>query len=267
MVCSMLFLGGTRLHANEKSNKITVAAAANVQYALAALSEDFTSRSGIAVQPLIGSSGRLSAQIRQGAPFDVFLSADRAYPDSLRKWGYALGETRIYAYGKLMLCSKSLGQSELNSVSLPWEKIRKIALADPRHAPYGKEAEKALKNLGVFETISSKIVWGESIAQVNQYIALGVVELGVTAQGSLNAFGPTKSQGKQPWMAGMACAEVDSSLYEPIAQGAVICRYGKRMHPRESQAFFDYLVSNSARKIWEQFGYASPTSSAPIRHP
>lgn len=242
---------------------LVVAAAANVQFALEGLATDFTARTGLALQPLIGSSGRLAAQIRHGAPIDVFLSADTAYPDSLLAWDAAEGPLRIYAYGKLALASRRIPDSLLDGRRLPWQSIRRFAIADPKVAPYGRQALAALERAGQRAQAEGKLVFGESVAQVNRYLVLGTADAGLTALASLlRPETRTGSRAASP-LDGLRWREVDSSWYEPLAQGAVLCRRGAQLRPREAQAFLEYLESPPAREILARYGYGLPVLPEP----
>ncbi len=229
--------------------QITAAVAANVQFAMEEMKAEIKKSQGIDIKTVYGSSGKLAAQIKNGAPFDVFVSADMDFPDSLAKWGYATAKARPYAFGKLVLwTTKDLDPSKGLKV-LSEAGVVKIALADPQRAPYGREAVKALKKTGVYEAVKGKVVFGESIAQVNQYILLGTVDIGFTAKSVVLA-GDMREKGK--W------AEVDGSTYDPIAQGAVICKYGMENNPGLSAKFLEYLYSAPARTILAKYGYELP---------
>jgi molybdate transport system substrate-binding protein len=242
-------LAGLTLASLPAAAQITVAVAANVQFAMEDLQAAFRKAAGADVGAVYGSSGKLAAQIRNGAPYDVFVSADMDFPDSLAKWGYASGRPRPYAYGKLVLWTTGSFDPGSGLAGLAKRGIGKVALADPDRAPYGREAVKALKRAGAYDAIKGNLVYGESIAQVNQYILLGAVDAGFTAQSAVLA---ADMRGKGKW------AEVDGSLYDPIAQGAVICKYGTGNHPELAAKFLAYLYSPPARAIFAKYGYGLP---------
>jgi molybdate transport system substrate-binding protein len=196
-----------------------------------------------------GASGKLTAQIKSGAPFDVFVSADLAYPDSLLAWGHASGKVETYAFGKLILWSVTGPDPEKGMAILADPAVTRIALADPRSAPYGREAVKAMQRSGVYGKVSSKLVYGESISQVGQYILTGNAQVGLSA---LSVAMSESARGKGKWK------EVDAALYDPIAQGAVITGFGRDNHPAEAARFFAYLRSDSARAILAAYGYGLP---------
>ncbi len=230
-------------------NSITVAVAANAQYAMEEIKAAFKKETGIEVKTVYGASGKFATQIRSGAPFDVFVSADMDFPDSVYAWGQAAEKPKPYARGKLVLWTlKNLdlgkGLSVLNDSS-----IAHIAVADPKKAPYGREAVNALKKSGMYASDSSRLVYGESISQVTQYIVTQNVDIGFDAKSVVLA-GEVKGKGK--WV------EVDSTLYHPIEQGAVVCKYGKDNNPKLAEGFLNFLYSDSARAILVRYGYALP---------
>jgi len=228
---------------------ITVAAAANVQFTLEDLKAEFTRETGIGVKTVIGSSGKLTAQVENGAPFDVFLSADMKYPATLYKEGFSLRSPKVYAYGTLVLWTvKDLDLSQgVNALS---EKgIKKIALANPDVAPYGREAVNALKFYKLYEPLQKEIVLGESIAQANQFISTGAADIGFTAKSVVLAR-DMKDKGK--WI------EIDPKSYKPIAQGVIVLKYADDHHSGEAHQFYDFLFSIPAREIFKKYGYNLP---------
>src|SRR5579863_4915433 len=153
---------------------LKVAVAANLQGVIKVLGKDFKDNTGIEIEPIVGSSGNLTTQIKNGAPYDVFLSADMTFPENLYKEGFSTKAPEVYAYGSLVICSTSdIGFENWERVLMSG-RIKKIAIANPAIAPYGKAAEEALKQKGIWNDIQSKMVQGESIAQVNTYITTSV---------------------------------------------------------------------------------------------
>jgi molybdate transport system substrate-binding protein len=191
----------------------------------------------------------LTSQIKNGAPFDLFVSADMGYPDSLFVWKYALGKPQIYAYGKLVLWSARDLEPDPLLACLKNGSILKVGIPDPKSAPYGREAVKAMKRAGIYEQLLPKLVFGENILQTAQYIQMGLVEIGFNSKAVASA-GPMKGVGK--WV------DVDSSLYDPIAQGAVVLRYGKDNNPGLAEKFYAFLFGNESRAIFLKFGYLLP---------
>jgi molybdate transport system substrate-binding protein len=226
-----------------------VATAANVQFAMEELKVDFKKATDIDVKAVYGSSGKFTTQIRNGAPFDVFVAADMDFPDSLHKWGYATGKPKPYAYGKLVMWTmKDLDLGRSLSVLLD-SGVGKIAVADPKRSPYGREAFKALQRSGVYDKVKDRLVYGESISEVTQYIVTGNVDIGFNAKSVVFA---DETKGKGKWQ------EVDSTLYDRIAQGAVVCKYGAEYNPGLSAKFLAYLYSDPARAVFAKYGYVLP---------
>lgn len=225
------------------SQELRVAVAANAQFVTQALKKVFTEETGIKTTLIVSSSGKLTAQIRQGAPFDVFLSADMKYPATLYKEGQTADKPKVYAYGKLVLWT--LGSTDLsNGIKVVTNQgITKIAIANPQTAPYGVAAVEALKKAGFYDKVKSKLVYGESISQVNQYLLSGAADIALTAKSVVLSPG-MKSKGH--WK------EVDHNLYEPIAQGVIIT---KTAHMEAAEKFYKFLFSKKAEGIFEKYGY------------
>jgi len=231
------------------AQELIVAAAANVQFAMEEIKQTFEEKSGIHLKIITNSSGKLTAQISNGAPFDVFLSADMKYPESLFASGHADSLPKVYAYGALVLWTmEDFDLTEGVSI-LTKEQIQKIAIADPRNAPYGRAAEEVLKFYHLYETVESKLVYGRSISQANQYIVSGAAEAGFSAKSVVLS---PEMKGRGQWI------EIDPATYTPIAQGAVILKYGKENHPEAARAFFDFLFSEAAGAILQKYGYRLP---------
>ncbi len=235
-----------QLSCNEQDGqKITIAAAANMQYAIRALAADFTDRTDIQCDLVISSSGKLTAQIMEGAPYDIFLAANMKYPEYLESNKKAANTPKIYAYGKLVLWTVD-PDSELSIDILTDSTVGKIAIANPKTAPYGEAAIEVLEKRDLFDSISDKLVYGESIAQTNQFVSTEAVELGFTAL-SVVLSDPLKGKGR--WIV------IPENQYSPIEQGVVLIKHNKGVN-QLSQSFFTYLFSEEAGKILEEFGYS-----------
>jgi molybdate transport system substrate-binding protein len=226
------------------AQNIKVAAAANLQGVIKVLQADFLKKTGIGVDPIIGSSGNLTAQIKNGAPFDVFLSADMAFPQDLFANGFAVAKPVVYASGSLIICStNNIGFDNVERILLT-PAIKKIAIANPAIAPYGKAAVEYLQLKGVLSEVKSKTVYGESIAQVNTYITTGVVDVGFTTQSFIkNQEGKIKLY----WKA------IDPKTYAPIQQGIVLLKHANEN--ANAQKFYQYILSADAKKIFREYGY------------
>ena len=231
------------------ASEITVAGAANVQFTLDDLKAEFTKETGIDVKAVIGSSGKLTAQIENGAPFDIFLSADMKYPNTLYSEGFSLQSPKTYALGVLVLWTlKNLDLSKGINI-LADLGVHKIAIANPELAPYGRKAVNALNFYKLYDPLKKKLVLGESISQVNEFITTQAADIGFSAESVVLA--PNmKDQGK--WI------EVYPSSYQPIAQGVIVLRYGDENHSKEAHEFYDFLFSAPAQEIFKKYGYKLP---------
>ncbi|MES2047674.1 MAG: molybdate ABC transporter substrate-binding protein [Pseudomonadota bacterium] len=235
--------------ASAGAHALSVAVAANMQYVFDDIKAEFKKETGHEVQAVLNSSGKFVTQIMNGAPFDVFLSADMEYPEYLHAHGFATAAPKVYAYGVLVLwTTKNLDLSQWQTLLMS-DGINKIALANPKTAPYGREAMRALSYYKVDSKTQVKIVFGESISQTNQYIHSGVADLGFTAK-SVVSSAEMKGQGK--WI------ELPSASYQAIAQGAVILKHGKETNGALAQQFYDFLSSAKVRIILERNGYKLP---------
>lgn len=232
------------------AQQITVATAANVQYVMQELKTAFEASTGIRVQVVAGSSGKLSAQIREGAPFDVFVSADMQYPEALYKAGFASDTPKVYARGVLVLWSANPAiQPGKDLGMLAQSPVKKIALANPKTAPYGTAAESAMRYYKVYDKVKDKLVYGESIAQASQFIATRSADIGFTAK-SVVLSGEMKGKGR--WV------DVDAKSYSPILQGAVILKQGKEKNIDAANRFYSFLYSKTAQSILTKYGYLVP---------
>jgi molybdate transport system substrate-binding protein len=208
------------------------------------LGKDFKQKTGIGIEPIVGSSGNLSTQIKNGAPFDLFLSADMGFPESLFKEGFSLKQPEVYAYGSLIICStQNIGFENWERVLLS-SRIKKVAIASPAIAPYGKAAQESLKLKGILDNIQSKLVIGESISQVNTYITSGVVDVGFTTRALIK-----DAEGKIT----LYWKEIDPKSYTPIKQGMIILKQTKES--ANAQKFYDYMLSPAAKAILKEYGY------------
>jgi len=226
------------------AQNIKVAVAANLQAVIKALGADFQQKTAITVEPIVGASGNLTTQIKNGAPFDVFLSADMTFPETLYTGGFSAKKPVVYAQGSLVICSsQDIGFENWERVLLT-ERIKKIAIANPAIAPYGRAANEVLKLKGVLENVQSKIVTGESISQVNTYITTGVADVGFTTQALVM---DPNNKTKLYWQV------IDPKSYSPIEQGMVLLKHGE--NNTDAQKFYNYMLGRAAKAILAQYGY------------
>lgn len=226
------------------AQNLKVAVAANLQSVIKVLGKDFKQKTGIEIEPIAGSSGNLTTQIKNGAPFDLFLSADMPFTEALFKEGFSVKKPVVYARGSLIICSnQDIGFENWERLLLT-ERIKKIAIANPAIAPYGKAAEETLTKKGIFNDIKQKIVYGESISQVNTYITTGVTEVGFT----------TRSLVKDPaYKTKLFWKVIDPKTYSPIEQGMVLLK--RAANNTNAVKFYQYILSPAAKVIFEEYGY------------
>ena len=229
----------------ESNEKLRIATAANMQLVMPELVKNFTEITGVECEIITSSSGKLTAQIIEGAPFDIFVSADMKYPLELFNKGFTLTEPKIYAYGKLVLWTIH-NDIEPSIKVLTKSKIKHIAVANPKIAPYGLASFEALKYYNVIDSVQDKLVFGESISQTNQFITSKAAEIGFTSKSVV-----LSNQLKGKWF------EIDSAIYTPIAQGITLLKNSSD-HPKEAQQFYDFMFSTKGKEILDKFGYSVP---------
>lgn len=232
------------------AEKLSVAAAANLIYTLEALKLEFRkAEPATDVTVITGASGSLVAQIQNGAPFDVFLSADLEYPEKLVSLGLAdRASLTPFAVGRLVLWTTRPGIDVSSLAAVVRDpRTQKIAVANLTTAPYGMAAREALTRLGLWAEAEPKIVIGENITQTAQFVETGNADAGFVAM-SLVLSPRLANQGR--WQ------EVDATLHSPLTQGAVITRRGER-NPAAAR-FLRFLRGPEARVIFERFGYRVP---------
>lgn len=235
-----LSLSITSAHAQ----KVTVAIAANLQPVMKDLKKDFKARTNIAIDVILGASGNLSTQIRNGAPFDIFLSADRDFPQALQRDGLTLKPSVVYTQGILIICSsQNLNLTQWYKL-LQGNSVQKIAIGNPAIAPYGKAAQQALTKAGVYDKVKNKIVFGESISQVNTYITTGVVQAGFT---TLSLIKDPAQKEK------LYYREISINDYAPIEQAMVLLKHAQGN--TAAIKFYQYILSAPAKKIFKAYGY------------
>ena len=225
-----------------------MAAAADLQFALQDVKERFEKETGGRVNLVFGSSGNFFTQIQNGAPFDLFFSADIEYPRQLEAAG--LGEPGTlyeYAVGKLVLwvpADSALDPSRGLAVLLD-PKIKKIAIANPAHAPYGRAAVAALRHEGIYERVSDRLILGENISQAASFVVSGNADIGIVAL-SLALGPPLKEKGKY--------AEINPGDYPAIRQAAIVLKSSKKKPAAEQ--FLDYMKTPAVIEILKRYGFS-----------
>lgn len=228
-----------------------MAAASDLKFALDAAIEAFQgSHPGLEVRATYGSSGNFFAQISNGAPFDLFLSADADYPAKLREAGLALeGSEFLYGEGRLVLWVRNgsaLDPGKRGIRALLDPSVKHVAIANPRHAPYGRAAEAALKSLGVWDEVKEKLVPAENVAQAAQFVESGAADAGIIAL-SLALAPPMRAAGHY--------VELPAGSYPPIRQVGVVLKAAK--DPAGAGAFRDFLAG-AGRAVLSRFGFTPP---------
>lgn len=227
------------------AGKVLVAVAANFTAPMRKIAADFAADTGHQAELAFGATGKFYAQIVHGAPFEVLLAADEATPARLEREGLALANTRFtYALGTLVLWSAQPGLVDAQGAVLGGGQFKHLALANPKLAPYGAAAVQVLQKLGVEQAVQPRLLQGESVAQVFQWVASGNAELGFVALSQVLADG--KSGSGSLW-------RVPAGLHAPIRQDAALLTPGK--DNAAAIALLQYLRGDKARAVIEAFGY------------
>jgi molybdate transport system substrate-binding protein len=231
---------------------VTIAAAADLTYCIEDLNRSYQqSHPDTELRLSIGSSGNFSTQIQNGAPFDVFLSADIQYPKNLASTGFVDPSTlAVYAVGRIVLWTTKPDTVNLDrgiDILRDRAAVRKIAIANPEHAPYGRAAKAILENSGIWTEVQDRIVQGENIAQTAQFVQTGNVDAGFVAL-SLLSSPNLKHIGRY--------IEIDPKLYPKLEQAMVLTTTGSKRPA--VRAYFQFLQSQAARKIFDQYGFTLP---------
>jgi molybdate transport system substrate-binding protein len=240
---------------DQQHQEIAVAAAADLKFAMNELANQFEKLKGAKLNVSYGSSGNFFSQIRNGAPFDLFFSADVDYVRKLEEAGLADPETCYrYAVGRIVIWTPP--DSNLAVAAQGWKtlldpRVQKIAAANPEHAPYGRAAVAALRKSGMYEQVAAKLVFGEDISQAAQFVQSGNAQTGIIAL-SL-ALSPPMRDGKY-W-------EIPADMHPSIEQAAVVLKAAKNRDA--ARLFLEFVKSNSGRELLQKYGFAFPNSGAP----
>lgn len=226
------------------AGEIRVAVASNFSKAITNIAEQFEKNTGHDVKLIFGSTGKHYAQIRNGAPFDAYFAADTRRPELLEQEGLALPGTRFtYAIGKVILWSPTEAYVDSQAKVLGQGGFHRLAIANPRLAPYGKAAQQVLQAYGIWDSLQGRMVRGENIGQTFQFVKSGNAELGFVA------YAQVKSPGQHiegSWW------EVPQALYTPIKQQAVLLKESEA-----ARAFMSFIRSDAAAKIIQGYGYGT----------
>ena len=246
----ILFVFLARHELRAQGKEIRIAAAADLKFAMGEFAETFEKQSRTKVNVTYGSSGNFFSQMQNGAPFDLFFSADIEYPKKLEAAG--LGEPGTlyeYAVGRIVIWAPA--DAKVDVTKHGWQtlldaSVKKIAIANPEHAPYGRAAVAALQKAGIYESVKSKLVYGENISQAAQFVQSGNAQAGIVAM-SL-AVSPAMQDGKR-W-------EIPAEMYPAIEQGAIVLKDAK--NKEAARAFLEFVKSAAGRAILAKYGFAFP---------
>jgi len=240
------------------AQELRVAAAADLQFALSDLAAQYERQAGVKLSVTYGSSGNFFAQIENGAPFDLFFSADIAYPQKLVEGGLVARESLYsYAFGRIVLWvprDSPLDPSQLKWSTLLAPGVQRIAIANPEHAPYGRAAVAALRKAGLYDQVSSKLVLGENISQAAQFVESGNAQVGIIAL-SL-AVSPAMKDGKR-W-------EISGDFYPDLEQAVVLLNSSSQK--KAARAFLAFLNMEEARATLARYGFSLPSAVTPAEH-
>jgi molybdate transport system substrate-binding protein len=253
LVAACLLLAAISGSAQEKKSapELVVAAAADLSSALQEISDGYEKKTGVKVKLSFGASGALTQQIQNGAPFDLFFSADMDYPRQLIAAGAADGATLYqYAVGKLVLwvpADSPLDVEHKGMQILLDPSVKKISIANPQHAPYGRAAAAALKHYGLSDQVADRLVLGENISQAAQFVESGNAQAGFVALA--HAAAPSmKGKGKY-W-------EVPAEAYPQLAQGVVVLSHSE--HKKEAAEFLEYFKTKETGDLLRKYGFTLP---------
>lgn len=228
---------------------LRVAAASDLTYVMAELAAGYERQAGTPVRLTFGSSGNFYSQIANGAPFDVFLSADVEYPRRLEQAGLAEAPL-VYGRGRLALWARR-GGPQVGRGMQGLLDARRIAIANPQHAPYGRAAVAALRHFGVYDRLRDRLVLGENVSQAAQFVESAAAEAGLLAL-SLALAPPLRAKGDH-WV-------VPEDAHPPLEQAAAVIAKSPRREA--ARAFLRYLQSDAAREVLRRHGFEVPTIPA-----
>jgi molybdate transport system substrate-binding protein len=237
-------LAGTAVRAAEPP-ALTVFGAADLTFALRELAERFERVAGVKVTLVLGSTGNLSRQIDNGAPADLFFAANERFVDELVAHGAVIPQTRaLYAQGRIVLATaKAFGPRLPDLRALTDATVRRVAIANPQHAPYGKAAEEALRKVGVWDAVRGKLVYGENIRHTLQFLQTGAADAGIVAL-SVAA------------VPEVDFVPIDPALHAPLNQVVAVVRRSAR--PEQALAFIQFVNGSEGRPIMKRYGFRLP---------
>lgn len=252
LIKPLLFVCSLLLSLSAHAEKITVAAAADLKFAMDEIVITFKkANSGDEIDVIYGSSGKFHTQIQQGAPYDLYFSADISFPRELAKNGFSASEVKPYAFGRIVLWSASLDATKMTLSSLTDPKITRIAIANPKHAPYGKRTEEALRASNLWDQVEPKLVYGENISHTAQLVQTKNAQVGIIAL-ALAINSELASKGGY-WL-------IPDNMHEPLEQGFIITKEGA--NNALAKRFADYMGGKPARAVMTKYGFVLPEDAS-----
>jgi molybdate transport system substrate-binding protein len=245
----ILAVGAARAAAQDRAT--TVAAASDLAVALPEIADLFRKQTGQSVRLTFGSSGNFTQQILNGAPYDLFLSADEAYVDTLRKAGRTTGPGALYGIGRIGVFAPKGSPVRVDgalrglTTALRAGQLTKLAIANPEHAPYGRAAREALKAAGLWEGLQGKLVLGENVSQATQFAINGGAQAGIIPL-SLALSAPVRAAG--------TFALIPADRHKPLRQRAALLTGAGQT----ARAFYDFLQAPQARAVFARYGFTLP---------
>ncbi len=235
-----------------RAEEITIAAASDLNFAFRELISEYETASGNQVKLTLGSSGNFFAQIQNGAPFDLYFSADISYPKKLEEAGLIVpGSLYRYAIGRIVLWTRHESPVDVTQgiAALRQSSAKTIAIANPRHAPYGRAAIATMEHFKMYDDVKDRLVLGENVSQTAQFVESGAADIGIIAL-SL-ALAPAMSEKGTYW-------EIPTEAHPPLEQGAVIVKASKRAD--SAKQFLEFMKSRQGVAIMKRYGFIAPES-------
>lgn len=237
-----------------RAQEVTVAAAADLKFAMDDVAGQYEKQTGNKVNVIYGSSGNFFAQLQNGAPFDLFFSADIGYARKLETAGLAEpGTLYRYAIGRIVIWAPA--DSKVDVTTLGWKallsgSVQKISIANPEHAPYGRAAVAAMQKAGIYDQVKAKLVYGENISQAAQFVQSGNAQVGIVA---LSLAVSSAMQDGKRW-------EIPADMHPPIEQAAIVLKNAKNKDAARS--FLDFVKTEAARATLAKYGFSFPSEKS-----
>jgi molybdate transport system substrate-binding protein len=243
IIAMVMFSAG--LGAAQEPPTLTVFAASDLTFALKEIATAFEQTMKVKVTLVFGSTGNLAKQIEHGAPADLFFSANQSFLDALAEKNAIITQTRaLYAQGRIVLVTAKAAGPKLDDLrALLGASVRRVAIANPAHAPYGKAAEEALRTAGLWDALKPKLVYGENIRQALQYVETGAAEAGIVALSVAD-------------VPSVHVTPIDPRLHKPLNQAAAVARRSPR--PEMGLAFLQFVNGPAGRVVMKRYGFLLP---------